>query len=169
MSEGQNRLWLRRLDSASAEPLAGTDGAGAPFWSPDSRSIAFFTSTDNRLKRLDIDGRSMQVLGTFPIGIGGTWNRDGTILLSYLGGPSSLFRVSSNGGPGFPVTPRQAPEVGHLLQFLPDGKVDWSVKLKVPSTPRAVKAEGPARRSTSLAEVSRVASWLVYKSALARP
>jgi hypothetical protein len=48
-----------------------------------------------------------------------------------------------------------------VLQFLPDGKVDWSVKLKVPSTPRAVKAEAAkatARRSTSLAEVSRAAS-----------
>ena len=43
-SEGRNKLWLRRLDSASAEPLAGTDGALAPFWSPDSRSVAFFTS-----------------------------------------------------------------------------------------------------------------------------
>ena len=65
-SEGQNKLWLRRLDSAAAEPLAGTDGAVAPFWSPDSRTVAFFTTTDNRLKHLDIDGRSMQVLGTAP-------------------------------------------------------------------------------------------------------
>ena len=42
--EGRNKLWLRRLDSASAEPLAGTDGAAAPFWSPDSRSVAFFST-----------------------------------------------------------------------------------------------------------------------------
>ena len=74
-SEGGANSGCARLDSTSAEPLAGTDGAMAPFWSPDSRSVAFFTSTDNRLKRLDIDGRSMQVLGTFPLGTGGTWNR----------------------------------------------------------------------------------------------
>ena len=94
-SEGRNKLWLRRLDSASAEPLAGTDGAMVPFWSPDSRSVAFFTSTDNRLKRLDIDGRSMQVLGTFPLGTGGTWNRDGTILFS----PSPGHRLSTESPP----------------------------------------------------------------------
>src|SRR5262245_19783865 len=120
-SEGRSKLWLRRLDSAAAEPLAGTDGAAAPFWSPDSRSVAFFTSTDNRLKRLDVDGRSMQVLGTL-FGIGGTLNRDGTILFSSLGGPSSLFRVSSNGGPASAVAPPRPPEIGHLPQFLPDGR-----------------------------------------------
>ena len=122
-SEGRSKLWLHRLDSASAEPLAGTDGASAPFWSPDSRSVAFFTTTDNRLKRLDIDGGSMQVIGTFPIGTGGTWNGDGTILLSHLGGPSPILRVSSNGGPASPVTRLQPPEItGQLPQFLPDGR-----------------------------------------------
>src|SRR5262245_2629886 len=121
-SEGRSKLWLRRLDSASSEPLPETDGATAPFWSPDSRSVAFFTTTDNRLKRLDLDGRSMQVLGTFPLGLGGTWNRDGKMLFSYIGGPSPLFRVSSNGGPAAPVTPPQPPEAGHLPQFLPDGR-----------------------------------------------
>src|SRR5262245_37211543 len=44
-SEGRSKLWLRRLDSASSEPLPETDGATAPFWSPDSRSVAFFTTT----------------------------------------------------------------------------------------------------------------------------
>ena len=34
-------LWIRSLDSLVAQPLAGTDGARAPFWSPDGRFIAF--------------------------------------------------------------------------------------------------------------------------------
>src|SRR5262245_24248493 len=122
-SEGRSKLWLRRLDSGSAEPLAGTDGAAAPFWSPDSRSVAFFTSTDNRLKRLDIDGGSMQVLATFPLGSGGTWNQDGTILFSHFAGSSPILRISSNGGQPSPATRLQSPELTHQApQFLPDGR-----------------------------------------------
>jgi serine/threonine protein kinase len=40
--EGPERLWLRWLDATEAQPLAGTEGASYPFWSPDSRSVAFF-------------------------------------------------------------------------------------------------------------------------------
>ena len=40
-SEGASRLWVRLLDSVSSQPLAGTEGALYPFWSPDSRSLAF--------------------------------------------------------------------------------------------------------------------------------
>jgi serine/threonine protein kinase len=122
-SAGHSMLWLRRLDSLSSHPLPGTEGATAPFWSPDSRSVAFFTSMDNRLKRLDIDGRAVQVLGTVPLGTGGTWNRDGVILFSTLSGPGPLLRVSSDGGQASPVTQLTAPEATHQFpQFLPDGR-----------------------------------------------
>ena len=47
-------LWLRRLDSASAVPLAGTQDAKTPIWSPDSRSLAFFSN--GKLKRMAIAG-----------------------------------------------------------------------------------------------------------------
>jgi eukaryotic-like serine/threonine-protein kinase len=156
MSEGQNKLWLRRLDSASAEPLAGTDGAGAPFWSPDSRSIAFFTSTDNRLKRLDIDGRSMQVLGTFPLGKGGTWNRDGTILLSSMAGPGPMYRISSNGGE---ASPRAAGE-GHLPRFLPDGRhflYYWQVS---PTPPGVFVGDLEGSESRQLLEADTAATYV---------
>jgi eukaryotic-like serine/threonine-protein kinase len=121
--EGQNTLWLRLLDSDIAEPLNGTEGAVWPFWSPDSQSVAFFTSTDNRLKRLDIDGRSLQVLGTFPLGSGGTWNREGTILFSSFYGAQPIHRLSSAGGQPAPVTRLEPPEQTHQFpQFLPDGR-----------------------------------------------
>src|SRR5262249_10572187 len=42
--DGPQRLWLRALDKTEAQPIAGTDGAKFPFWSPDSRSIGFFAS-----------------------------------------------------------------------------------------------------------------------------
>ena len=58
--DGPSRLWLRRLDQTEARPLAGTEGAAAPFWSPDSRSIGFSTTT--ALSRLDVAGGTPQVL-----------------------------------------------------------------------------------------------------------
>src|SRR5262249_32811910 len=62
VTDGRNRLWLRNLDETAARPLAGTDGASMPFWSPDGRSIGFFAAA--RLRRVDVDGGSVQVLTT---------------------------------------------------------------------------------------------------------
>ena len=73
--DGAARLWLRRLDATSAQPLAGTEGASYPFWSPDSRSVGFFA--DSKLKRIDIGGGSPQTL-TDAANRGGTWGPDGT-------------------------------------------------------------------------------------------
>ena len=39
---GKTMLWVRPLDALAAQPLAGTDDARYPFWSPDSRFIGFF-------------------------------------------------------------------------------------------------------------------------------
>jgi len=122
-SEGRNMLWLYRLDSGAAAPLAGTDGATAPFWSPDSRSVGFFSTIDNTLKRIDVDGRFLQVLGTFPLGTGGTWNQDGTILFAVLAGRGPIYRISSTGGEATPATRLESTEQTHQFpQFLSDGR-----------------------------------------------
>ena len=120
-AEGQSRLWLRSVDSASARPLAGTDDALAPFWSPDSRSIGFFAH--NTLERLDIDGGSTQVLANASFGRGGAWNRDGTILFTPNPG-SPIMQVPARGGDPTAVTRVEVPQqFGHgLPQFLPDGR-----------------------------------------------
>jgi hypothetical protein len=47
-SAGKDQLWVRPLDALAAQPLAGTEGATYPFWSPDSRYLAFFA--DGKLK-----------------------------------------------------------------------------------------------------------------------
>ena len=52
--DGASRLWLRSLATTDAQPLAGTEGATNPFWSPDGRSLGFFAGT--ALKRLDLGG-----------------------------------------------------------------------------------------------------------------
>jgi serine/threonine protein kinase len=43
-ADGKTQLWVRPLDSLTAQPLAGTDNGRAPFWSPDSKSIGFFAN-----------------------------------------------------------------------------------------------------------------------------
>jgi len=119
-SEGQSRLWLRPLDAVTARSLAGTDGASFPFWSPDSESVAFFA--DGKLKRIDVDRGSLQILADAGGGRGGSWNRAGTIIFSPLAA-SPIFRVAATGGTPSPVTRIEGGnETGHRFpHFLPDG------------------------------------------------
>ena len=74
--DGAERLWLRRLDSIEAKPLDGTDAAMYPFWSPDSRSIAFFSQ--GWLKRLDLSGGQPRSLSEAAGPRGGTWGSSST-------------------------------------------------------------------------------------------
>ena len=62
------------------QPLAGTDNAKKPFWSPDSRSIGFFAN--GQLKRIDVAGGPAVALASAPVGLGGTWNQSGVILFT---------------------------------------------------------------------------------------
>jgi hypothetical protein len=118
--DGQTRLWLRTLDAATAQPLAGTEGASFPFWSPDSRSIAFFAI--GKLKRLDIGAGLPQTLTDAPLGQGGAWNQQDVILFSRAR-ISPLFRVPATGGEAVQATTFLATQTGHRFpQFLPDGK-----------------------------------------------
>src|ERR1700674_4294224 len=88
-------LWLRPLDSLAARPLPGTEGANFPFWSPDSKSIAFFA--DGKLKRVEAAGGAPLVLcdagEAGSASAGGTWSRDGIIL---FGGTDGLRRVPAS-------------------------------------------------------------------------
>ena len=65
--DGAERLWLRALDKTDAQPMAGTEGAQYPFWSPDSRSIGFFAS--GKLYRIDSAGGTPQALANAPAAV----------------------------------------------------------------------------------------------------
>src|SRR3989441_4191412 len=118
--DGPERLWLRSLDKTDAQPLAGTDGASYPFWSPDSTSVGFFA--DGKLKRIDIVGGAPQVLADAVGGRGGSWNREGTIVFA----PSTigpLLKVLATGGAAVAATRLETGQPSHRFpQFLPDGR-----------------------------------------------
>ena len=120
----QNRvpmLWVRSLDSLENRPLAGTEGASFPFWSPDGSAIGFFAG--NKLKRIDVAGGAPIVLADSPNARGGDWNADGVILFS-PGVSAPIMRVSARGGAVEQVTqPNSIVGPAHRVpQFLPDGK-----------------------------------------------
>jgi Tol biopolymer transport system component len=117
-AEGKRLLWLRSLDSLTAQPLTGTDGAASPFWSPDSHFIGYFAG--NKLYKVDASGGRPQMLCDVGESRGGAWNRDGVILFA---GSDGLHRVSAQGGAPTLATKIDPKEEAHRWPyFLPDGR-----------------------------------------------
>jgi serine/threonine-protein kinase len=77
---GETKLWLRRLDTLAAQPLAGTEGARAPFWSPDGRSVGFFVKDE--LLTMDVSGSAPRRLCDTPGAFGGSWGHSGVIVIA---------------------------------------------------------------------------------------
>jgi Tol biopolymer transport system component len=115
-ADGKTPLWVRPLNALTGQPLAGTEGAAFPFWSPDSRFIAFFA--DGKLKKIDASGGPAFTLADAPVGRGGSWNRDGVIIFAPGNTLGALQRVSSAGGASSPINAAQ----GRMPWFLPDGR-----------------------------------------------
>jgi len=119
---GQSMLYVRALDAAVATPLPGTDGAGYPFWSPDSRTIGYFAQ--GKLRKVEAAGGPPVTLCDATSGKGGTWNADGVIVFApSFNGP--LHRVSAAGGASSEVTAldRDTGENSHRHPwFLPGGR-----------------------------------------------
>jgi eukaryotic-like serine/threonine-protein kinase len=115
-------LWLRPLAATEAQPLPGTDGASAPFWSPDGRSIGF--GARGTIKRVDLADGLPRTVCDVPGAdyFGGTWNQDNTIVFS---SGLALLRVAAEGGQPTPITTldRSRNEAAHRYPaFLPDGR-----------------------------------------------
>ncbi len=120
-SDGKTSLWARPMASLEAHVLPGTGNGIFPFWSPDSRSLGFFA--DGKVKIIDLNDDSVQVVTDAQLGRGGAWGPGGLILFS----PSPqapLMRVNASGGTAVPLTKIDpAQHTSHRWPFfLPDGK-----------------------------------------------
>ena len=115
-------LVVRSLDSLDTREVPGTEAGHLPFWSPDSRYVAFFST--GALRKVDLAGGPPVIVTSVAGAAGGAWNRDGVIL--YAPRPTSpLMRVSAAGGKAEQVTRLDTDkgETGHAWpSFLPDGR-----------------------------------------------
>ncbi|HLF95113.1 MAG TPA: hypothetical protein VJB14_16715, partial [Planctomycetota bacterium] len=92
---GRSGLWIRSLDAAKPRLLSGTEDAECPFWSPDARSIGFFSG--GHLRKIDIAGGQSEVLASLNLCLGASWGEDGSIL--YVPDRySPVMRVPESGG-----------------------------------------------------------------------
>jgi serine/threonine protein kinase/Tol biopolymer transport system component len=117
---GRYQLWLRPIGSLVSTPIAGTEDATFPFWSPDSRAIAFFTY--DKLKTVQTTGGPPVPLCDVLAGKGGSWNRDNVILFADSAN-FTLRRISAHGGVPVDLKRPEADVTGHRWpHFLPDGR-----------------------------------------------
>ena len=116
-------LWIRRIGESEPHPIAGTEGASWPFWSPDSQSVAFFGAS-LKLSKVNVATGSVQPISDSDYGVGGAWAPDGTIIIAKRF-QDGLYRVDSKTGDGRPLTKlnRARGESIHAWPlFLSDGR-----------------------------------------------
>jgi eukaryotic-like serine/threonine-protein kinase len=119
---GTTQLFRRDLNALDATPIAGTDDATSPFFSPDGQWLAF--DADGVLKRVAIGGGIPVVVANTPGGVTGAWLDDDTIVFA-TNTTRVLQRVPASGGTPEPVTALDAGrgDTLHLLpQALPGGR-----------------------------------------------
>jgi Tol biopolymer transport system component len=115
-------LLTRRLDQQEATELPGTEGAYAPFFSPDGQWVGFFAA--GKLKKVPVAGGPAVLLCNAPVAWGGSWGEDGSIIAA-LNTSGGLSRIPADGGAPVPITAPDRPR-GEITQrwpqILPGGK-----------------------------------------------
>ena len=126
--DGSTRLWVRSRDQLHATPVAGTEGAVNPFFSPDGSRLGFITRGGSRtaIRVVSLAGGPPTVVTDSAVDLGGVaWGHDGYIYFDgHLEG-NGIARVPETGGVPEPVTmPNQAKgEAWHQQpEPLPNGK-----------------------------------------------
>jgi hypothetical protein len=116
------RLFVRALESLDAQAIAAAHEASEPFWSPDGRSLGFFS--DGKLTKVSLPNGAPTPLANAPVGRGGTWTSSGMIVFAPDVILSGLNRIPAEGGLPEPATLLDASrgETSHWWPVaLPDG------------------------------------------------
>jgi eukaryotic-like serine/threonine-protein kinase len=100
-SDGKDHLALQLLDSGLSTVIPDTEGAAIPFFSPDSRWVAFFAG--GKLKKISVEGGKPTTLCGASNPRGASWGEDGNIVFA-AENRVPLSRVSSSGGDPKPAT-----------------------------------------------------------------
>jgi serine/threonine protein kinase len=119
---GLQQLHLRALDRLESKPMAGTEGASSPFFSPDGQWVGFFAQ--GKLKKIPITGGVAQILCDAGDPLGGSWAPNDIVYFA-PGSFSGVWQVSATGGIPQPFTkldPTKG-EIGHRWpRVLPGGQ-----------------------------------------------
>ena len=116
------RLFLRPIDQFIVRPIEGTEGAQAPFFSPDGRWIGFFAN--ETLQKVSVSGGlPVKICDTNVLFPSASWGPDDTIIFSHS--TFGLYKVSASGGTPEPLTIPNAAKGElrhHTPQILPGGR-----------------------------------------------
>jgi eukaryotic-like serine/threonine-protein kinase len=122
--DGRIQLWVRPLDSATARAIEGTDGAQFPFWSPDSKSIGYYSPGRGRLERVDAAGSAPVEIVKAGFVRGASWGPDGSIAYDASDSGTRIGVVNVAGGAprtivkgGSARSPWLLPDGQHLLYY----------------------------------------------------
>jgi len=135
-ADGRVRLHTRLLHQSQVTPLAATEDARSPFFSPDGAWIGFFA--DGKLKKISVEGGAAVTLCDAPGARGGSWGDDGNIFAA-LNAAGGLSRIPSSGGTPVPITKLNPGEAMHRWPHVLSGSqvVLYTVS---PSTASLVEA-----------------------------
>lgn len=121
----KRNLWIRALDTLDVRRVPGTEGARIPFWSGDSRFVAFLTP-DNKVRKVDLAGGPPVTVAETQNFMSGAWDRDGELLLAQFlkplsavpaagGEPRPLFELDAARKERDQTAPRFLPDRRHFL------------------------------------------------------
>jgi len=128
-----SQLVLRELNNLEVTPLPETEGALAPFFSPDGKWIAF-NSKSGELQKLYIDGGKPVSICKTNVQLSGSWAVDDTIFYT-RDWRSGLWKISANGGDPIRVTKPDSTEFDHWSPEVLPGNEDvlftiWNTNLR---------------------------------------
>jgi eukaryotic-like serine/threonine-protein kinase len=93
---GGTQLFVRAIDRFEATPLPQTQGASAPFFSPDGRWIGYYAQ--GALHRISVDGGAPLRIAEVPAVWSAAWGADQQIVFAVAEAPNGLRRVPADGG-----------------------------------------------------------------------